>query len=100
MVFSEYLPLLLMLNYIVTSESHKCYVCGEEAPLPFIEEHWNNNSTIIDKIPKSCDEFERYLESDFNIFEFQCPRGFTGCVTKITCNKIISYIFKKLILNY
>lgn len=70
-----------MMGFIVTNESpHKCYVCGEDqARLPFIEEHKNNNSSIIDKIPKSCDEFE----ADNNIFEFQCPRGFTGCVTKL-----------------
>ena len=82
-LFSEYLPLLMMcqmMGFIVTNESHKCYVCGEDqARLPFIEEHRNNNSSVIDKIPKSCDGFE----ADNNVFEFQCPKGFTGCVTKL-----------------
>lgn len=73
------------MGFIVKSESHKCYVCGgNEAQLPFIEEHKSNNSTFIDKFPKSCDDFDKNLEADVNIFEFQCPKDFKGCYTKIT----------------
>lgn len=70
----------------VTSSSnlHKCYVCGELAQLPFQEGSYN--LTTIKNIPKSCDKFEESAEkNDFKTFEFTCPKGYDGCITKI-CN--------------
>lgn len=59
----------------------KCYICGgKDALLPFVE----SKSIISDFMNDSCREFENFSIPDRKRYEFECPKNFEGCITKIT----------------
>jgi hypothetical protein len=60
---------------------HMCYVCGgEDAQLPFVESKIN----VTNRMNNSCRGFENLSIDDRKRYEFECPKGFNGCITKIT----------------
>lgn len=59
---------------------HMCYVCGgRDAQLPFID----SKSVISDFMNNSCRDLENLSMPERKQFQFECPKNFDGCITKI-----------------
>ncbi|XP_070493337.1 uncharacterized protein [Chironomus tepperi] len=77
-LFTVYLVIFIM--RCIGSPVHKCYVCGPESEQPFIDEKFLNAS---EKIHKTCEGFDQLLDHAKEAYAIECPKGYSGCITKI-----------------
>lgn len=74
------------MSLISTANAIKCYVCGTDAELPFLESSNINATFIREKIHKTCDEFDRIpLEEneERRKYEMDCPDNYVGCMLNV-----------------
>ncbi|CRL01649.1 CLUMA_CG014872, isoform A [Clunio marinus] len=87
---------IFTMSLISTTTAIKCYVCGDESELPFLEtKSMNINETFIkEKIHNSCDEFDRIPLEEKHKYEMECPDDYVGCMLQVgeevlrTCSRL------------
>ncbi|KAG5682020.1 hypothetical protein PVAND_011412 [Polypedilum vanderplanki] len=72
-------------NAITNETKIQCYVCGIESLAPLIE----LNQTFASMEEKSCEQFDKLSSYEREAHEIQCPRSFSGCITKIQSNNVM-----------